>query len=562
MIKNQLPNQQNLFSEYPQPVTPSMSHATWARLVKTRDGYICANTEKYPDRDHSLFTMNAHHITPKKFGGENKIDNGITYCRACHAAEHPEFQMRFTEVFVRWYIRIKDFTLSLFGLNQELPYYEWLKFLTGKLAFRPLQLEAIKAIVEAKKHVFVVMPTGSGKSIIYQIPGLMEPQHPSLVISPLKALQADQVYQLLSNWIPATYINSSLYGDELVERIKCIRENLFRFVFIHPKQLLSFENKTQELNVRYNKPLASAKINHLVVDEVHVMASQGLSFVKEYYHLAEIHKLYGQPQVIMMTATASKKTRDFIIERMGLGQENVTEFVTGFERPEITLEVYKVNRFDSEQAVFIAKDDALIHLLENKPPGKTIIFVTTKKEVEAVASLLTEHDYEFCKYHGGLTDDEKEISSKTFMGLIKNRASDIMVATSAFGMGINIPNIHQVIHYSLPFSLTEYYQQFGRAGRDGQASVAQLLYDEQNAMGMINFINGKTLEKETDLEMRQLLLNSYLEESNAFKAYIDAPDKWQYILDYFGQPKEVIGTINWWLFLALIALLLLAIFGL
>lgn len=531
-------SQINLFTNLEEEKTYS-NQSTWSKLVRTRDGWECANKDKYPDRDHTLFkVLNAHHILPKKNQGENILSNGITYCRGCHAAEHPEYQQKFTDAFKIEMIRIRDFVVGLFGISKELQYYRLLQFLTGKISFRPLQKQIIKAIVEDKKHVFAVMPTGSGKSLLYQIPGILNQKNPSLVISPLKALQQDQVGHLLSQWIPATYINSSLEKDEIDKRIDGIKNKLFPFVFIHPKQLLSYDKNKQELNVRYDKPLVSMPFDYMVVDEVHVIKNQGLSFVKEYYHLDEIYNLYNQPQMILLTATASKKTREFIINKLGLNGENVAEFVSGFERPEISLEVYSTNTYDDIQKQFISKDETLIYLLRKKPAGKTIVFCTTIKQVESVYALLEENGFKPCKYHSQLDEKEKELTFKRFTGKIPDEEIDIIVSTSAFGMGIDIPNIHQVIHYSMPFSLTDYYQQFGRAGRDGQPSVAQLLYDEREMTGMTDFINEKTLENEKDEEIRELLIHSFEEEKEALMEYVVAPDKWQYILDYFGEPLK------------------------
>lgn len=510
----------------------------WARLIKTRDGRRCSNYKKIPNRNHDLFVLNAHHLLPKKFGGKNTPTNGITLCRACHAAEHPEYQQKFFGIFKLQVIQIRDFVLGLVGIAKEFQYYQLLRFLTDKVSFRPLQKQIVKTIVEDKKHVFVVMPTGTGKSLLYQIPGLLNQKNPSLVITPLKALQVDQVAHLNNRWIPATYINASLSKSEISERIKAIKQKLFPFVFIHPKQLLSFNSTTQEINIKYHKPLISVPFDYMVVDEVHVVKGQGLSFVKEYYYLNKIYDLYNRPQMILLTATASKRTRDFIIDRLGLRKEDVEEYVSGFKRPEISLEVYQTNKYDEQRQHYVSKDVSLIDLLKNKPVGKTIVFATTKKQVDTIYDFLKENGFIACKYHSGLNDKEKELNFKLFTEKVPGNSIDIMVATSAFGMGIDIPNIHQVIHYSLPFSLTDYYQQIGRAGRDGRPSVAQLLYDNREETSMIDFINSKTLENEKNDEIKDLLAKSFEEERKSLMGYITALDKWQYILDYFGEPSR------------------------
>lgn len=553
-------SQINLFTGEEKEIVYS-NQSKWAKLIKTRDGWQCANKEKLPNLNHQLYVPNAHHILPKKLGGKNILSNGITYCRACHAAEHPEYQQKFFDIFKLEIVRIKDFVMSLIGIGGELQFYRWLQFLTGKVSFRPLQKKIIKTIVENKKHVFAVMPTGSGKSLLYQIPGLINNNNPSLIISPLKALQVDQVNGLLRRWIPATYINSSLDSNEISERIKGIIQKMFLFVFIHPKQLIAFNEKDQETNIKYSKPLASLKFDYIVVDEVHVIKSQGLSFVKEYYHLDEIYNLFNKPQMVLLTATASKKTRDFIVERLGLKKGEVVEFVSGFMRPEISLEVYSVNIYSEKQKQFIDKNDSLIYLLNHKPIGKTIIFATTTKEVDLLNDLLKEEGFNVRKFHSKLSKEERELNYKSFIGQISGNEIDIMIATSAFGMGIDIPDIHQIIHYSLPFSMTDYYQQVGRAGRDGKASVAQLLYNEKEALGMVDYINSKTLENEENEEIRKILLRSFKEEKESLLGYVNASNKWQYILDYFGEPRKNILLSNYLIF-PIIIVGLLAIYWL
>lgn len=506
----------------------------WAKLIKKRDGLHCVNESKYPERNHELFQLNAHHIFPKKLGGKYTLENGITYCRACHAAEHPEFQQHFMGVFKKQLIFIKDFLGRLIGLNQELQYYRLLEFLTGNLSFRLIQKQIIKTIVEKKKHVLAVMPTGSGKSLLYQIPGLINNSNPSLIISPLKALQLDQVGNLIKHWIPATYINCDLSADEIDERINNIKQGVFPFVFVHPKQLLVYENDTQQINLKHHKPLSQVNFDYLVVDEVHTIKNQGLSFIKEYSHLDKIYQHFNKPQMILLTATASKKTRQFIIENLHLNQIKFEEFVTGFYRPEISLEVHKTNYYDEDNKKFISKDEKLIELLESGITGKKIIFATTTKQVDTVFQDLLDKGYSVSRYHSRLEDKEKEYSFKVFTGKIPSQETDIMVATSAFGMGIDIPNIHQVIHYSLPFSLTDYYQQFGRAARDGKHAVAQLLYDERESTGTIDFINAKTLEQEKDEKTRKLMTEIFNEERKSLLGYVEAINNWQYILNYFG----------------------------
>lgn len=545
-------------------------HSKWARLVKERDGWRCANEEKSPHLNHELYELNAHHILPKKLGGKNTLGNGITFCRACHAAEHPEYQQKFLTTFQLLFLHLKDKIRALVGLPKDAYYHSILYFLTGKIKFRPLQKEIIKKIIEGKKHVFVVMPTGFGKSILYQIPGVVA-NKPSLVISPLKALQLDQVMSLLRKHVSATFINSDLDESEVTARLSQIRNGFIPFVFVHPKQLLSFNKKEQAINVKLHKPLTQIGFDYLVIDEVHVVKSQGLSFVKEYFHLNKLRDIYHDPQLILLTATASQESRELIYDRLGVTKNDIAEFVGNFIRPEITLEIYHVSNFEStlkkgwrdkkgrsnSAKTIFNKDDKLRELLANKPEGKTIIFATTTKQVDELHEKLVNWGIRASKYHSKLNDREKYF--KEFIGR-GDKASEIMVATSAFGMGVDIPNIHQVIHYSMPFGIVDYYQQIGRAGRDGKQSVAQLLVDAHNSTGMIDYINRMSLENEADPEVRELLQKTQQEEKQALLDYIHTDDnRWQFIQNHFGQPTQkkasiwplmiliLIGWAFWWI---------------
>lgn len=557
-------SQINLFTNKEEEKVYS-NKSTWARLVKKRDGLHCVNETTFPNRKHEIFRLEAHHIFPKKLkeygGGKNILKNGVSYCQACHAAEHPEFQTNFIGVFKKQIIFIKDLLGRLVGMKPELQYYRLLEFLTGSLSFRLIQKKIIKTIVEKKKHVLAVMPTGSGKSILYQIPGLLNNFNPSLVISPLKALQLDQVGKLMKNWVPATFINGDLTASEVDERMKNIKEGIFPFVFIHPKQLLVYHNDIQQINFKFHKPLTQVPFDYLVVDEVHTIKSQGLSFTKEYSHLDKIYEHFNRPQMILLTATASKRTRQFIIENLHLNDDNFEEFVTGFYRPEISLEVHRTNYFDQKSKKFISKDEKLIELLQLGIPGKKIIFCTTIKQVDTVYQGLVDKDYRVSRYHSRLNNDEKELNFKVFTGKIPTEETDIMVATSAFGMGVDIKNIRQIIHYSLPFSLTDYYQQFGRAARNGESAVAQLLYDEKESTNTIDYINTKELEKEGDEKTKKLMEEISDEERESLLGYINSENKWQYILDYFGETKqskvsEWIGWLTLLVFILIIFLLL------
>jgi ATP-dependent DNA helicase RecQ len=464
----------------------------WSRLIKVKDGWKCANTDKYPDRDHTLFHLNAHHIFPKKFGGKNTISNGITYCRACHLAKHPEHQKYFLNdnTFNKISIKLLEFIKKFFHLKSNLPYKVLLKYLTGNEHFRSIQKKIIKQIVEEKKNVFIVMPTGMGKSLLYQIPGLINNNLPTMILSPLRALQNDQTVGLSERWVPATYINSDLDKGELSSRIKAIFENLYRFIFIHPKQLLVEDKNKDDVRIKNYKPISKIKINYLVVDEVHVIRDWGKSFISEYNYLNKIWNLYNKPQLILLTASASKKTRKEIIDNLRLTSNEISEYATGFYRQEINIRVDRVNYYLGND--YIDKDEYLASLLTDKVDGKTLVFTSSIKNVDKIFDTLGKNKNNVCIYHSKLSSKKRNENYQKFLNSYKN---NVMICTSAFGMGVDIPNIRRVIHYDPPFSISDYYQQIGRVGRDGKKSEAILLHDRNDFLSLIKYINDKQLDE-------------------------------------------------------------------
>lgn len=501
----------------------------WSRIIKTKYGYRCANEKKLPHLDHQLFELNSHHLLPKKLGGKNTIKNGIVYCRACHAAQHPELYSYFKKT-----IQLLRDLISRFikPAQKFFRYHRALEFLTGSSKFYGNQLKAIKAIVEEGKNIFYVAPTGSGKSMVFQIPAIIDFEKPSLVFEPLRALQIDQVKNLLYRWIPATYLNSDLDDRDYKERInELIKKNIF-LCYIHPKQLINFREDTQEAELKLSKTLFNLDFKYIVIDEVHVVERYGLTFVKEYLFLKNILKYFNYPQVILLTATASKKTRSIIKKILDIDEENTVEFVSGYYRKELYLEKYTV--YSEEE-----RDELLIRLLYDKPEGKTLIFATTINQVDYIFNFLKSKSFNVCKYHSRLDIKEREFFDKKFKGVLGDeQSSNIMVSTSAYGMGIDIKNIHQVIHYSLPFSITDYYQQIGRAGRDGKKSVAQLIDYVSERTSIIDFINDKTLENEKNENIKNILSNLFYEEKIALLDYLNLEtneQRWNFIINYFGE---------------------------
>lgn len=323
----------------------------------------------------------------------------------------------------------------------------------GFETLRPGQEEAVRALL-AKKDAMVVMPTGSGKSAIYQIAGLMI-DGATLVISPLIALQKDQVDAINENpaGADAVVINSTQRVAETRETFEKIEEGASKYIFLAPEQLRKQETM---------EALESAGVSLFVVDEAHCISEWGHDFRPDYLQLGPVIERLGHPAVLAMTATASAEVRKEIVDRLGM--RNAKIFVHGFDRPNIYL---RVDRFEKESD----KMDALVHRVHwAEKPG--IVYVGTRKTAEEIMRHLAEKGMDALFYHGGLKASERTEIQERFM----SGNAEVIVATNAFGMGVDKSNVRFVYHYDVSESLDAYYQEIGRGGRDGEKAEAVLFF--------------------------------------------------------------------------------------
>jgi ATP-dependent DNA helicase RecQ len=311
----------------------------------------------------------------------------------------------------------------------------------GFESLRPGQEDAIRALLDGNDSL-VVQPTGSGKSAIYQITALML-NGATLVISPLIALQKDQVDSInAQNAADAVVINSTLRVPETREAMEKIEEGSGKYIFLAPEQLRKQETM---------ETLESAGVSLFVVDEAHCISEWGHDFRPDYLQLGPTIERLGHPIVLAMTATASPEVRQEIIQRLGMRDTNI--FVHGFDRPNIYL---RVDQFPNEQE----KMQALVHRVRwADKPG--IVYVATRKNAEEIMRLLDEEGVRALFYHGGLKASEREDIQERFM----SDQAEVIVATNAFGMGVDKADVRFVYHYDISDSLDSYYQEIGRAGR-------------------------------------------------------------------------------------------------
>lgn len=380
----------------------------------------------------------------------------------------------------------------------------------GYTAFRNGQEELIDAQL-AGRDVFGVMPTGGGKSLCYQIPALMLPGI-TLVISPLISLMQDQVLALKSAGVPAAYINSTLTMEQMRLVCRNLRECRYKIVYVAPERLLAegFTALAQELN-----------ISLVAVDEAHCISQWGQDFRPSYLKILEfLQKLPRRPILSAFTATATPLVQQDIIRILEL--RSPLRIVTGFDRPNLRFEVRTP---DSKKAELLA-------LLALRKSKSGIVYCSTRKDVEALCALLQSKRFAATRYHAGLPDDERQRNQEDFLYDRKT----VMVATNAFGMGIDKSNVSFVIHYNMPQSLEAYYQEAGRAGRDGEKAECILLFGKKDILTAKFFIQKSFEESQLPEEERAMVMEQDLQRLYKMIDYCQtAGCLRQYILAYFGQ---------------------------
>ncbi len=337
-------------------------------------------------------------------------------------------------------------------------------------AFRPGQERAVEAVLEGRDAV-IIMPTGGGKSLCYQVPALLLPGL-TVVVSPLISLMKDQVDALTARGLPAAFVNSTLSSAQAAERFKRAAHGDLKLLYVAPERF-DFGNTADRLR--------DIGVSLLAVDEAHCISEWGHDFRPSYLRMRAVREQLGDPTTIALTATATPEVRRDIEAQLGL--RDPERVVTGFDRTNLHYHVVRVKN-DAE------KDAALVDVLD-KNPGLAIVYAATRKAVERVTGVLTRARVPAVGYHAGLDDAHRQEVQDAFM---KEQVRAI-VATNAFGMGIDKPNVRVVVHHAMPGSLEAYYQEAGRAGRDGQRSDVFLLHSFPDRFTHEFFIKGAYPER-------------------------------------------------------------------
>lgn len=378
-----------------------------------------------------------------------------------------------------------------------------LKTVFGFHQFRAPQQDVIERVV-AGEDVFLVMPTGGGKSLCYQVPALHR-DGVAIVVSPLIALMKDQVDALIANGVRAACLNSSLSSAEVGRVFQQMDVGALDLLYVAPERLMMPE---------FLARLGSLKLSLFAIDEAHCISQWGHDFRPEYTQLGRLRPLFPAVPIVAMTATADPETRLDILGQLGLA--DATVFVAGFDRPNITYTVIPKQKPLVQMAAFLSgrRDEA------------GIVYALSRKRVEQVAERLQQAGFSAAAYHAGLPDNERKRVQDAF------RKDDIriVVATVAFGMGIDKPNVRFVVHYDMPKSVESYYQETGRAGRDGLPSEALMLFGMGDVMTARKLIENSDNAERVKIEIQKL---------NAMVGYAEALTcRRRALLSYFGDLRE------------------------
>ena len=392
-----------------------------------------------------------------------------------------------------------------------------LKKFYGYNSFRPGQMNIIFNIL-SKKDVFCIMPTGAGKSICYQIPALIM-NGVTLVISPLISLMKDQVDSLKENGITATYINSTQSMEEIKDILKDASLGLYKLIYIAPERL---ESKV------FVQMIRNLHISQVAVDEAHCVSEWGHDFRISYRYIKPfVDLLPNRPVISAFTGTATDEVKEDSMNLLGL--RNPIKYVGDINRENLSINIFK-----EEDKLEGIKD-----IIREHEDESGIIYCLSRKEVENLYTYLREYGYNVSMYHGGLEDYDKEKAQDDFLF----ERTNIMVATNAFGMGIDKSNVRYIVHCTIPKNLESYYQEIGRGGRDGEACKCYLFYNRDDIRRVEFILNKSSGFKRKEIALRKLQsMIDFCEEDGCYRAFLLKYFNKEWSRNYCGNCSNCLGN--------------------
>ncbi|WNO60307.1 DNA helicase RecQ [Rheinheimera sp. MMS21-TC3] len=378
-----------------------------------------------------------------------------------------------------------------------------LKKFFGFSEFRDGQAEVIAATLQGQDS-FVLMPTGGGKSLCYQLPALTLPLV-TIVVSPLMSLMKDQVDALKANGIAAEYINSSLSREDILHIFGLLRRGELKLLYVAPERLLqpAFLSRLEDVGVSL-----------FAIDEAHCISQWGHDFRPDYMALALLKQRFPQVPIMALTATADAATRHDIVQQLTLKQPYVNQ--SSFDRPNIRYTVQEKFR----------PIEQLVSFLQRQDGAAGIIYCASRRKVDEVAEQLKQRGYNTAAYHAGLSSEQRDKVQDAF----KRDDYQLIVATVAFGMGVNKSNIRFVIHFELPRTIEAYYQETGRAGRDGVAAEAMLLFDPADIGRMKRWLDAEPNQQRAEVSWQRFLAMAAFAEAQTCRRLV--------LLNYFGEARQ------------------------
>ncbi|WP_296747180.1 RecQ family ATP-dependent DNA helicase [Mesorhizobium sp.] len=490
--------------------------------VLERDNHRCVSCST-PVRSAEA---DIHHLLPRSMGGTDELSNLITLCDGCHAVHHPNLAGGLARrIIERWAARLARWLDTEGTVSEGVGNFGPVLRLFGKDRFREGQLPIVLAAL-AGKSVLVVSPTGSGKTLCFQLPAVLR-SGLTMVVSPLKTLMSEQVSDLLARKVPATFINSDLSIEEKQTRFSMLERGAIKLLYLAPERFF-VRSESERARLKQTQP------SFIVVDEAHCVDQWGRDFRREYGRLKEVREKLGAPPVLAFTATAGREMQQRIL--LSLGIEDVEVFVRDVDRPNIALLRWRCAA--EQRAGEIA---SLLRLRELKGQ-KAMVFVPSTKVGEELQTALGNLGLDVPLYHSKLGNAwERQELVKRFLGQSKPPLDQI-ICTNAFGMGLDVPNVRLVIHWQQSASVEDQLQEFGRAGRDGKAAVAVMFHTGASVgrdISRLRFMAEKTVEAAhvPGLDLEQMLEQRYRQIDQVAEMMKARACMRASISEYFQGPK-------------------------